>query len=329
MQEQNKDNEYPEYTNGQTNRAITTNRENLIWPPQIHPYFPPQQLLSQPPLAHSVLRNDARLTTVPTTPYHHHFPAYSHVTPIPMGHYTPYLQQQPQYVPPLNIYSIDDQMLFSQLPQTPQHGFQHNPSDLVNHSLMPSSQPIDGPESNRSLEVWDHTRHSLNDARTDSAINSTPYTTTQGHIPTNPNIRPHRPVRPKKLRVVPPTRTETFPTIPRTPAKSSITCPEPGCPASFTRHTDLRRHTQSFHKGADSHLWCPAPHCPRSQSYGDRPYPKARRDKLNEHIGKMHDSEQDRALWPLWARQIDSACGRKRSRHDGDDIQLYVTERTW
>jgi hypothetical protein len=65
------------------------------------------------------------------------------------------------------------------------------------------------------------------------------------------------------------------------------------CSMSACRHTDfgrwpeLKRHLEGFH-AAHEVMWCPVSTCARSETFGDRPFPKNRADKLAEHKRNMH-----------------------------------------
>ncbi|KAH7350409.1 hypothetical protein BKA66DRAFT_391971, partial [Pyrenochaeta sp. MPI-SDFR-AT-0127] len=64
-------------------------------------------------------------------------------------------------------------------------------------------------------------------------------------------------------------------------------CHVAGC-ANVTcgRGTELKRHWDSFHE--DSIIWCPIRGCERSKAVGSNPFPKARKDKLNDHARNVH-----------------------------------------
>jgi len=73
-------------------------------------------------------------------------------------------------------------------------------------------------------------------------------------------------------------------------------CPSAACNnVSFGRIAEFKRHCASLHDAGSGALWCPAPGCERG-----RPFPKARKDKVKEHIQKMHKRPEDREKWPLW-----------------------------
>jgi hypothetical protein len=66
-------------------------------------------------------------------------------------------------------------------------------------------------------------------------------------------------------------------------------CSRPACRnKSFGRWADLKRHIEAFHEVKDNVLWCPVSTCKRSEAFGDKPFPTTRKDKLMEHIRKMH-----------------------------------------
>jgi len=105
-----------------------------------------------------------------------------------------------------------------------------------------------------------------------------------------------------------PTIQPTDPGAP-TPTKPKIKCDNIDCSRwTFGRPTDLVRHINSVHGGEETYLWCPAPNCDRNKVYGQRPYSKARKDKLREHIRRIHISDDERRLWPIWFRQVDDAA---------------------
>ncbi|KAF2826770.1 hypothetical protein CC86DRAFT_406024 [Ophiobolus disseminans] len=100
------------------------------------------------------------------------------------------------------------------------------------------------------------------------------------------------------------------PANPRTSAstKANIECEVPGCPRRFGRITDRIRHLKSVHAGEEANLWCPAPTCSRGRGYGGLPFKKARKDKLCDHIRKVHNSDADKLLRPRWFRQVETAA---------------------
>lgn len=64
-------------------------------------------------------------------------------------------------------------------------------------------------------------------------------------------------------------------------------CSMPGCEdKTFGRWYDLRRHYRSVHETREEVFWCKTPGCERSETVGDRPFP--RKDKLANHVQKMH-----------------------------------------
>lgn len=62
-------------------------------------------------------------------------------------------------------------------------------------------------------------------------------------------------------------------------ARTRYRCPEPDCGCTFSRNSDLRRHT---HQNSQN-FPCPEPHCNRSGSRGFK-----RRDKLYAHMRNVH-----------------------------------------
>jgi hypothetical protein len=70
-------------------------------------------------------------------------------------------------------------------------------------------------------------------------------------------------------------------------------CKDAGCRnITFNRWYDFERHDNAFHNGT-SVLWCPEPGCNRSKAAGNKPFPMARKDKLKEHVRKLHGVEYD------------------------------------
>lgn len=68
-----------------------------------------------------------------------------------------------------------------------------------------------------------------------------------------------------------------------------LMCSRPECnEKTFRRWAELNRHEQAFHGERDDVLWCPVSTCERSEAYGDDPFPKSRKDKLTEHIRRVH-----------------------------------------
>ncbi|KAH7082244.1 hypothetical protein FB567DRAFT_530873 [Paraphoma chrysanthemicola] len=65
-------------------------------------------------------------------------------------------------------------------------------------------------------------------------------------------------------------------------------CSFVGCRnTTFRRWHDFERHDNTFHNGT-SVLWCPAYGCSRSKGHMNKSFPKARKDKLREHVRKVH-----------------------------------------
>jgi hypothetical protein len=56
----------------------------------------------------------------------------------------------------------------------------------------------------------------------------------------------------------------------------------------------------------ETKLWCPVRDCRRNADYGKHPFPRARRDKAMDHIRKVHKSETERSLWPVWEQELKS-----------------------
>jgi hypothetical protein len=66
-------------------------------------------------------------------------------------------------------------------------------------------------------------------------------------------------------------------------------CSRPACRNKrFGRWADLKRHVDAFHEAKGNVLWCPVPTCARSEAFGNKPFSTTRRDKLKEHVQRMH-----------------------------------------
>ena len=84
-------------------------------------------------------------------------------------------------------------------------------------------------------------------------------------------------------------------TLDFTTSDVKLICTFPECSdVTFGRPTDLKRHREAFHTNVV--LWCPAFDCPRNADYGTDPFALIRRDKLMEHIRKMHKSTDEKRL---------------------------------
>jgi hypothetical protein len=82
-------------------------------------------------------------------------------------------------------------------------------------------------------------------------------------------------------------------------------CPFDECDnVTFGRYQDLKRHHGTFH--VESAIWCPAYDCPRNVEYGDYPFPRIRLDKLRKHIRNIHNSDEEKMLWPMWFQEMKS-----------------------
>jgi hypothetical protein len=66
-----------------------------------------------------------------------------------------------------------------------------------------------------------------------------------------------------------------------------LQCNTPGCDVTFSRWHEFERHDNAFH-GGTSELWCPVPGCSRSKMAGNNPFPKGRKDKMSEHVRRVH-----------------------------------------
>ena len=64
-------------------------------------------------------------------------------------------------------------------------------------------------------------------------------------------------------------------------------CIEPRCARkTFNRQAELRRHYDTIHAPRKPEYWCRVATCPRSRANGGYPFP--RRDKLRDHMRKVH-----------------------------------------
>lgn len=85
--------------------------------------------------------------------------------------------------------------------------------------------------------------------------------------------------------------------------RSRITCSVSGCQSSFGRSAELRRHEKSKHR--NDFVPCPASGYVR---VCDGLFPRVRRDKIKEHVQKMHKSSEERCMWPIWFGQLGFDC---------------------
>lgn len=89
------------------------------------------------------------------------------------------------------------------------------------------------------------------------------------------------------------------------PTQGPITCGYLECfGQTFGRVAELRRHERTFHSPSAILLWCPVLKCDRSEAYGTRPYASVRKDKLVEHIRKVHKSDEEKLNWNEWFEMI-------------------------
>jgi hypothetical protein len=131
------------------------------------------------------------------------------------------------------------------------------------------------------------------------------------HIPLSPKYQPLATTSTPILMKVIPTKTRTTPII---STKLVSTCNIYPCiNKTFGRPTDLERHIASVHGCEMCALWCPAPSCNRNQTRGENSF-KARKDKLLEHIKKVHFREKGR--WHVWYKQIDDIVEENREAHE-------------
>jgi hypothetical protein len=63
-------------------------------------------------------------------------------------------------------------------------------------------------------------------------------------------------------------------------------CSATNCHKTFGRWYDFKRHYDGAHSSEGPEHWCTVGGCDRSKAVGGRPFP--RKDKLNDHVKKMH-----------------------------------------
>jgi hypothetical protein len=64
-------------------------------------------------------------------------------------------------------------------------------------------------------------------------------------------------------------------------------CNTPGCAVTFSCWHEFERHDNACHAGG-SVLWCPVDGCSRSKKQGNKAFPGVRKDKMREHVWKVH-----------------------------------------
>jgi hypothetical protein len=64
-------------------------------------------------------------------------------------------------------------------------------------------------------------------------------------------------------------------------------CNTPGCAVTFSRWHEFERYDNACHAGG-SVLWCPVDGCSRSKKQGNKTFPGVRKDKMREHVWKVH-----------------------------------------
>lgn len=73
-----------------------------------------------------------------------------------------------------------------------------------------------------------------------------------------------------------------------TPRDHQYKCHFDACSGTtFRRLADLKRHHTVHHSTAPPQFWCDVPWCERSVERGNRPF--ARRDKLVDHVVRVHE----------------------------------------
>lgn len=84
-----------------------------------------------------------------------------------------------------------------------------------------------------------------------------------------------------------------------------LICDKPSCVSkTFGRQAELNRHYEQFHSQTSSDIYCPADDCNRNWIYGqDHPFSSARKDKLREHIRKVHRPDEQKLR--SWFRLVD------------------------
>jgi hypothetical protein len=69
-------------------------------------------------------------------------------------------------------------------------------------------------------------------------------------------------------------------------------CNTSGCAVTFSRWHEFERHDNACHAGS-SVLWCPMAGCSRSKKEGNKAFPGVRKDKMREHVWKIHGVKMD------------------------------------
>lgn len=70
-------------------------------------------------------------------------------------------------------------------------------------------------------------------------------------------------------------------------------CRFAGCEDTFGRLPDFTRHYDGRHAHQGPTFWCPEQGCPRSEGNGGKPFP--RKDKMMDHMQKIHKRISDQA----------------------------------
>ena len=77
---------------------------------------------------------------------------------------------------------------------------------------------------------------------------------------------------------------------------------------TFARDAEHKRHIRDIHGSEATLLHCPAPGCTST---------KRRKDKLKDHIRKVHKSDHERAFESQWFASVDQAAREIRRLQEG------------
>jgi hypothetical protein len=104
------------------------------------------------------------------------------------------------------------------------------------------------------------------------------------------------------------------------PVGRMFTCKSAVCrDVTFKRLAELKRHIRDIHGGEDTLLQCPAPGCNSM---------KRRKDKLKEHIKKVHKSPHEKVFETQWFASVDKAArairhSQERVAEDKEDNEMH------
>jgi hypothetical protein len=100
---------------------------------------------------------------------------------------------------------------------------------------------------------------------------------------------------------------------------NTFICHSPGCRNRiFGRLAELRRHYDSKHAVIKPQYWCPYPECPRSKGDDNRSFP--RKDKLKDHIQRLHSEGGNTAMKFMHGVEYTVAHESKKSTGTEDPI---------